>query len=65
MEGGCRRPIGRPPRNGYDHDPVRDAILEGCSLYETVRRTGVSMYMFYRLKKELQQSGLLANWEAN
>lgn len=59
MESDIPKAIGRPPRNGRDHDPVREAIVEGCSLYETVRRTGVSMSMFYRLKRELRQSGLL------
>jgi hypothetical protein len=46
--------IGRPLRKGSDLEGARNAILSGCSMYETVRRSGISMYTFYRLRKELR-----------
>jgi hypothetical protein len=45
---------GRPPRSGTDMVMARQAILEGCSLHETSRRSRISMYMFYRLKREIR-----------
>ena len=47
--------IGRPLRTGSDLDIAREAILGGCSMYETACRSGISMYMFHRLRKELRE----------
>jgi hypothetical protein len=45
--------IGRPLRNGSNLNAARQAILNGCSMYETARLSGISMYTFRRLRKEL------------
>lgn len=47
--------IGRPLRTGSDLDAAREAILCGCNMYETACRSGISMYMFHRLRKELRE----------
>lgn len=46
--------IGRPLRKGSNLDVAREAILNGCSIYETACLAGISMYMFGRLRKELR-----------
>lgn len=61
MEINSGKRIGRPPRNEENFGAVREAIAEGCSLYETVRRTGVSMYIVNKLKRELRSSGVTAS----
>jgi hypothetical protein len=47
--------IGRPLRAGTNLVAAREAILAGCSPYEAARRSGVSMYMYYRLRSDLRE----------
>jgi hypothetical protein len=47
--------FGRPLRKGSDLDAAREAILKGCGMYETARLSGISMYTFGRLRRELRR----------
>lgn len=48
------RPFGRPRLSEETLDAVRQSILAGDSLHQTVRKTGVGMGTVTRLRKELK-----------
>jgi DNA invertase Pin-like site-specific DNA recombinase len=54
------KPIGRPKLAAKDCEAVRSALVQGCSVREASRNTGLSVGTIAGIRKGLIESGALA-----